>query len=244
MSSSADVKALVALSQSADFREKVLKLMQYSAKLATLTGSRSPTLQRLAKSIGAARRLICLLRWVRYYEDYVSARDEPMPALRAIVRTEAALNFVVDGLQDLVTLQQLGLLGPLGKRLPPRLAQVADTIDSANLSLGMLGAALRLQRTLAAAPASAEHPHGNGGGVTLSNGAGAGSRSASERQKVVRSQLALLKYGCDLLKAVDASGVGGSHLPGAQLGALGGLVSSVLSSHKLAEKLATRPKAA
>lgn len=227
----ADVSSWIVLAESATYREKVLKALQYGAKLGVaVSPDAQPLLSSVAKSIGSARRLVCFLRWVKYFDDYRAACGERDEWLRALLMGESLLNIVVDGMQDVATLHRLGLLGPLGQLLPARFEQAADRLDSCNLALGLVGAAVKLRRV--PAPAPLELAAGSSGKDERR------AQQAAERHKRTKAQVALLKYGLDLCKAVDAAG---GSLPGARLAAFGGLASSLLSAAKLREKLAPPP---
>ena len=135
--SSSTVVLLQKLSTNAEFRDKVLKGVQYAAKLAISLLERSagpgrsahvPTLQVAAKSISSARRFITLLRWVKYIDGYKVAQAETDAGLRPLMFADAYLSTIVDALQDLVTLDKIGVFGKPG-RLPVIVETVANNLD-------------------------------------------------------------------------------------------------------------------
>ena len=70
-------KGAIALSSSADFREKLLKALQYLAKLLVATGAGGSITKALAKHFSSCRRLVTFLRWVKYSNNFEEAAATP-----------------------------------------------------------------------------------------------------------------------------------------------------------------------
>ncbi|KAL3912150.1 MAG: hypothetical protein SGPRY_008436, partial [Prymnesium sp.] len=142
------------LSASAEFRDKLLKAIQYAAKLAIALLNRSEaarssqhvsTLQLSAKTISTARRFVTLLRWVKYADGVKAAREEEKPELRCLMYSEICLSTVVDALQDLVTLDRIGAFGKPG-RLPGIVELLANNLDVVLAANGIVATGFRLAR--------------------------------------------------------------------------------------------------
>ncbi|KAL1519477.1 hypothetical protein AB1Y20_022996 [Prymnesium parvum] len=195
----ASVVVLQKLSASADFRDKLLKALQYSAKLAaallrrwsrTRQSEHVPTLQSAAKTISTARRFVTLLRWVKYIETLREARDEPHAEVRYLLLLDFCLCTAVDALQDLVTLDRLGFFGK-PNRLPVAVESLANHLDIMLAANGMTVTTLRLVRLRQ----ERKLAHSK-------------QASAGKVEAVVQAErLALLKYTCDLLKCLDSAGM-------------------------------------
>ena len=96
-----------------DFREKALKVLQYACRLAAARAvNRADALlwSRAAQSFASGRRLIKLLRWIKYGRDLRAAWREADEVRRRQLLAEVGMNLAIDTLQDLRTLEHLGLL--------------------------------------------------------------------------------------------------------------------------------------
>ena len=233
MLSAASFSHATHLSRSLELREKIVKVLAYSTKLAAhLHGS--SRLAAASKQLSAARKVFSLLHWVRHVDDASDALGES-GSLRALALLELAAALVVDLLGDASTLVSLRLL-PLSPRLAERLEWCAAAVDAVH-ALVALGAgavrASRIERLQAAAPQIA------GAGAKAGADPKVGSTDAKLREKLQLARLAIVKYACDLLKASHAAGLrglrgGGVPLP---LALFAGLASGVISSHKVVVKL-------
>ena len=202
-------KGLLALNSSAEFREKVLKSLQYLAKLLTATGTGGSVAKSLAKHFSAVRRLVTFLRWVKYSDSFVEAAATPALPLRCVLYAEASLNVTVDTMQDAVTLDQLGLLGQL--RLPDAFGmsfeRITALLDALLAAVGTAAALLKLH-------------------------------AAAYTQRC-KQRLELLGYVGDLLKNIQNADLSvGGVAPGETLAAVGGLTAAMLSARKVRLKLA------
>ena len=207
-------KGHIALSASGDFRSNATKTLQYLFKLLYACGA-GKTCKDVAKSLSAARRIMCFLRLVKYADDVREANVTYEQPLRGLLYAEAALNVTVDGMNDIITLQQLGLLGSL--RLPGlssswTFQRIADALDTALAAVGTAIGLLKLQ-------------------------AAAASASVFTKQRV-----ALIAYVGSLLKNMHAADLNGFPLgPGDRLAALGGMISAAISANKQLQKCLPPP---
>ena len=146
-------KGVLALSSSAEFREKCLKALQYLAKLFAATGAGGAFSKALAKHVSSCRRLVTFLRCVKYSANFEEAAETTAEPLRGLLYAEATLNVTVDSMQDVVTLEKLGLV-----RLPRWLSgfeKLAEVLDAVLAAVGVAVGVLRLQ----AASAAKQLPH-------------------------------------------------------------------------------------
>ena len=202
-------KGILALNSSAEFREKVLKALQYLAKLLVAARVGGSLAKTLAKHFSSCRRLVTFLRWVRYSDNFIEASTTTAEPLRSLLYAEAALNVTVDAMQDVVTIDKLGLLGTVRLRgaFGVSFERLAETLDALLAAVGVAVGVARL-------------------------------RAAAASQQLQR-RLELLGYVGDLLKNVhnaELSVVGLA--PGETLAAMGGLAAASLSARKLRNKLA------
>lgn len=202
-------KHVLALNSSAEFREKIMKALQYLAKLFVALGAGDAATKSLAKHFSACRRLVTFLRWVKYSDNFIEAAATPAKPLRGLLYAEASLNVTVDCMCDVITLKQLGLLGRV--RLPAVLGmsfeRLTDVLDALLAAIGVTAAILKL-------------------------------RAAAASQTLTR-RLELVGYIGDLLKNVHNAELDfGGVVPGATLAAVGGLTAAALSARKIKLKLA------
>ena len=201
-------KGVLALNSSAEFREKLLKVFQYFCKLLVATGNGGATSKSLAKHFSSVRRLVTFMRWVKYTDNFVEAKATSAEPMRSLLYAEATLNVTVDSMQDVVTLEKLGVLGSV--RLPSFLGvgweRIAEYLDALLAAVGVTIGVLKLR----AAAASARFT----------------------------KRLELLAYTGDLLKNVHNAEMSLVGLPGATLAALGGLTAASISTRKVTLKLA------
>ena len=202
-------KGILALNSSAEFREKVLKALQYLAKLLVAARVGGSLAKTLAKHFSSCRRLVTFLRWVRYSDNFIEASTTTAEPLRSLLYAEATLNVTVDAMQDVVTIDKLGLLGTVRLRgaFGVSFERLAETLDALLAAVGVAVGVARL-------------------------------RAAAASQQLQR-RLELLGYVGDLLKNVhnaELSVVGLA--PGETLAAMGGLAAASLSARKLRNKLA------
>ena len=96
------------LHASTDFREKLYKVFQNSAKLVAahkLCGHKRAA--SIASALSQSRGIFKVLKWVNNFESYSSASGEQEPFLRRFKQTEAWLNSLVTIMQDAITLNKL-----------------------------------------------------------------------------------------------------------------------------------------
>jgi len=116
----------IALS-SAQTREKSLKILQYSARLAAyfLMQSARESLaawgkhcEALGKQLSTARRFFKFLRWFKHFEDIKDARAEKSGGFKKILYLDIACNLAADISEDFTSLEKVGILrkGTLPKR--------------------------------------------------------------------------------------------------------------------------------
>ncbi len=182
--------------------------------------------------MSAARKLFQLGKWVQYWNDFRTAREEPPGRLRQLLFVEASLNLTIDVMIDAATLDRIGVLSPSARglrpnRLPSGFELWADRLDMVRAAASIGAASIRRSRLLDPPVASAG---------AAKNGASAPSaEDAARREQISKQRVALLKNFCDLSNKADASGV---VVPGERLAALAGLVASLLSARKLVQKAA------
>ena len=129
-------KFALALTGSAEFREKAVKAIQYLAKLLDL--------QELSKAASAARRFMSLLKWVKYFDDARAARALPSQPLRGLACSECYVVTAMDGIQDIITLDKFNLL-PF--KLPKAFERTAALLDVLLASIGILIGLVKLSAT-------------------------------------------------------------------------------------------------
>jgi hypothetical protein len=223
-----DLSLLKLLSASAEFRDKSLKGCQYSAKLAAIVVHRTsrpdagpshavPTLKAAAKTLSSARRFIVILRWIKYIDELRAAHTEPDRTLRRLTLVDVTLNILVDAMQDVVTLEKLGVLGH--GVLPVWFEPLADKLDVCLAANSVVLTGFKLARGVRMLR------------VLESKETEEGARAKAHRM-IAAEQLALLKYACDLLKTLDSAG----RTPGEGLAATAAVISSVLSARKIVVK--------
>mmetsp|Transcript_28829 Transcript_28829/g.73077 ORF Transcript_28829/g.73077 Transcript_28829/m.73077 type:complete len:248 (-) Transcript_28829:76-819(-) len=114
-----DLKGLNTALSSAQTREKSLKIMQYSAKLAgyflvRAAGEYAKTwgkhFEALAKQLSTARRFFKLMRWWKHFEDIKDARDEKSAGFKKLLYLDIACNVAADISEDVTSLEKVGIL--------------------------------------------------------------------------------------------------------------------------------------
>ena len=207
-------KGVLALSSSAEFREKALQVVQYVCKLLTACDLGDGWAKRLTSSTAAARRLIKFLGWVKFFKNFTAA-DAASGVLRPLLFAQASLALGVDVMRDAVTLEKLQLVALPAVSRRWTFARTNELVDAVLAIFGITVAALRLRAALAEDQLSAN---------------------------LSALRVALFKSLCHLGKAADAGKLGGG--PGARTGAVCGLLNTLIAARDLRRKLAPPPPAA
>ena len=142
------------LHASTDFREKLLKVLQYAFKLlAAHAPSAGPRPKQIASTLSQSRAIFKLLKSVNSVKSLRSAVEENRPVLRRLFVLEASLSMAVNSMTDVSTLNKL--CG--GTIVGPTWAWWTDFLD---LLLALLGAGLtaRSIRLLHASGADLDAP--------------------------------------------------------------------------------------
>lgn len=196
--------SVIALSSSAEFREKTCASVQYGCKLLTAcdVGDKAAN-QTIVAGMQGARRLFKFLGWIKFLKSFEAADGERSSPLRRLLYAQALLGITVDCMRDCVTLEKLGLA-----RLPGlrgwAFARLNEAIDAVLASVGIAVTLLKLRAVLA-------------------------------EEQLTSLRVALFKSICHLGKAADAGKLGGG--PGARIGALAGLLNSLLAARDVSKKL-------
>jgi len=121
-----DLKGTNTMLSSAQTREKALKVVQYSAKLAAYILARTwrdmsalgKHCEALAKSLSTARRFFKFFRWLKHFEDIAEAKAEKDRSFGRLLMLDVACNLVADISEDITSLEKVGILrkGTLPKR--------------------------------------------------------------------------------------------------------------------------------
>jgi len=102
------------LANSAQCREKSLKIVQYILKAGSYSGLFSKAVSKhmkaLSKQTSIARRFFKFCRWVKHFEDLSEAHEEKAPMLRALLYLRVAANFGADWAEDVCSLERIGFL--------------------------------------------------------------------------------------------------------------------------------------
>ena len=197
-------KGTLALSSSAEFREKALQIVQYVCKLLTAFDLGDAWAKRLTSSTAAARRLMKLLGWVKFFKNFTAAENEA-GAMRPLLYAQASLALTVDVMRDAVTLEKLQLATLPGLSRRWTFARLNEFVDACLAAVGITIAAIRL-------------------------------RAAVAEGELTALRTSLFKSLCHLGKAADAGKLGGG--PGDKIGALSGLLNTLLAARELKKKLA------
>ena len=91
---------------SADWR----RVVREGGATTSATGAGGAFSKALAKHVSSCRRLVTFLRWVKYSANFEEAAETTAEPLRGLLYAEATLNVTVDSMQDVVTLEKLGLV--------------------------------------------------------------------------------------------------------------------------------------
>jgi len=113
-----DLKSVNTILSSAQSREKALKIIQYSAKLAAYALARAASdlaslskhCDALAKNLSTARRFFKFMRWIKHFEDLADARAEKNATVSKLLYLDIACNVAADISEDVTSLEKLGVL--------------------------------------------------------------------------------------------------------------------------------------
>ena len=99
---------------SAQVREKTLKIAQYLLRGASYAGifdkSSSSHLKTLSKTASVSRRFFKFFRWVKHFDDLPEARMQKGAVMRALLLLRIATNFGADWAEDICSLERIGIL--------------------------------------------------------------------------------------------------------------------------------------
>mmetsp|Transcript_21498 Transcript_21498/g.64545 ORF Transcript_21498/g.64545 Transcript_21498/m.64545 type:complete len:244 (+) Transcript_21498:45-776(+) len=112
------LKGVNTILSNAQSREKALKIIQYSAKLAAYVLLRAASdlaslgkhCDALAKSLSVARRCFKFLRWLKHFEDIADAKAEKDSSFSKLLYLDVACNLAADISEDVTSLEKVGIL--------------------------------------------------------------------------------------------------------------------------------------
>mmetsp|Transcript_24767 Transcript_24767/g.68004 ORF Transcript_24767/g.68004 Transcript_24767/m.68004 type:complete len:237 (-) Transcript_24767:139-849(-) len=112
-----DLKGANTVLSSAQSREKALKIIQYTAKLAAYVLARASNwaslgkhFEALAKNLSTARRFFKFMRWMKHFEDIAEARADKNPSFGRLLYLDIACNLAADISEDVTSLEKVGIL--------------------------------------------------------------------------------------------------------------------------------------
>ena len=105
------IKTLNVLANSAQCREKGLKILQYVLRGASYLDVTpwSKQLKSLSKSTSIARRFFKFCRWVKHFEDINEAKSQT-GVMKLFLMVRIAANFGADWAEDVCSLERMGFL--------------------------------------------------------------------------------------------------------------------------------------
>ena len=212
------IKTANKFANSAQVREKGLKIVQYLLRGAAYSGLLRPEagkhLRALSKTTSIARRFFKFCRWVKHFEDLGEAREQKAPVMRALLYVRIFANFGADWAEDACSLERMGILpaGTLGG--PFMLFAEHCQLVLALVEIWVTTVRARKEKEL----------------HDLAKGVGADAESLkAQRRKVALVRLELVKFVSDLGKAFFDCELAFSH-EGVFIGC--SLFSALLSTHK------------
>ena len=111
---SLDLSTMNKFANSAQVREKGLKILQYVLRGASYTcffsKTVSATLKSLSKTTSVARRFFKFGRWIKHFEDLSEAREQKSGVLKLALYLRIAANFGADWAEDVCSLERVGFL--------------------------------------------------------------------------------------------------------------------------------------
>lgn len=113
------IKTLNLFANSAQVREKGLKILQYVLRGVSYLDLTpwSKHLKALSKSTSIARRFFKFGRWVKHFEDISEAKSQKSRVMRLFLCVRIAANFGADWAEDACSLERMGFL-PAGTLSP------------------------------------------------------------------------------------------------------------------------------
>jgi len=109
-----DISTANKLANSAQVREKGLKILQYILRVGAyseiLPAATSKHLKDLSKITSIARRFFKFCRWIKHFEDFREAADQQHSVMRFLLYLRIAANFGADWMEDVCSLERIGLL--------------------------------------------------------------------------------------------------------------------------------------
>ena len=205
---------------STDVREKGLKVVQYAAKLLHYYLSRAnpsdPNAKRakaVSKWLSTGRRLMKLLRWIKYFGDLEDAEKEEVPALSTAMYVAFGAGVFADTLQDALTLEKIGVLKK--GTLPPTFERYANSAELIVAVIGITTSVFKVSRGQAKVATAIRECKAE--------------KTNSAAQKVFLAQLGLIKNACDTVRSVDDLELAGDLTLG--VGLVCGLMSGALSGY-------------
>uniref|UniRef100_A0A7S3S7V3 Uncharacterized protein n=1 Tax=Emiliania huxleyi TaxID=2903 RepID=A0A7S3S7V3_EMIHU len=203
---------------SAQVREKGLKVLQYVLKAGAysrlFSAGLTKQLKDLSKATSTARRFFKFCRWVKHFEDLSEARDQSDRVMRLLLYFRVAANFGADWAEDVCSLERVGIL-------PAGTLSVEFMLFAEYCQLAL--ALVEIWVTSARARREAELS-------LLAEEAGvAAPKLLSQQRKLALVRLELVKFVSDVGKAIFDCELYFAH-EGVFIGCA--LFSGILSTHK------------
>ena len=231
--STLDIANLNKFANSAQVREKGLKILQYVLKAgaysALLSKTTSVHLKDLSKIVSIARRFFKFARWIKHFEDVAEAKEQKSAVMRFLLHFRIGANFGADWAEDICSLERIGLLpkGTLSVKfmLFAEYCQLALALVEASVTAVRMRKEQEITELAEAAPARE---------------AAAAHKILLQRRKLALVRLEQVKYVSDLGKAVYDCELSFAH-EGLFIGC--SLFSAIVSTHKNMVKVLPKSKA-
>jgi len=216
-----DVASANKLANSAQVREKGLKIVQYVLKAGAYSElfpkEAAKHLKTLAKTTSTARRFFKFARWIKHFDDYLAAKDEKDGTMRLLLYIRVAANLGADWAEDVCSLERIGFLpkGTLsvGFMLFAEYCQMALAL----IEMGLSAVMVRKQQQVS----------------VLAEG----KAGLKQQRKLAMMRLELIKFVSDLGKAIYDCELHFAH-EGLFIGC--SLFSALISTHKNIFKVLTK----
>ena len=213
------IKTLNLFANSAQVREKGLKILQYVLRGVSYLDVTpwSKHLKALSKSTSIARRFFKFGRWVKHFEDLEEAHEQKDMIMRGLLYFRIAANFGADWAEDVCSLERVGILHSLKLgTLSHEFLLFAEYCQFALALVEILVTGVRARKERQV--------------VTMAEAAGAEpNKMLKQRRKLALVRLELVKYVSDVGKALHDCELSFAH-EGVFIGCA--LFSGVMSTHK------------
>jgi hypothetical protein len=213
-----DIATMNKFANSAQVREKGLKILQYLLRGASYSGllskGTSSTLKALSKTTSVARRFFKFCRWIKHFEDLAEAKEQKSSTLTFVLYLRIAANFGADWAEDACSLERMGFLksGTLS-------AEFLLFAEYCQLALALVEISVTAVR-------ARKECHV----FKLAKAAGAAAPSlVAQRRKLALARLELIKFVSDVGKALFDCELYFAH-EGVFIGCA--FFSAILSTHK------------